>query len=383
MSAVWSTKVRFAAATIGAAMSFAALSASAAIAAEPKAASPDRIVPDKTLNLPNSDWSGLAETGPDKKVRQCVLTAKRTRAGGEGNIDTALSVIISRGSGLVFAISDGKMPPERILDDQAEAVADDHAFAAVAFTVGSNTLAFHPGDAAAALAALEKITTLRLHSDGAGVDTGPIAIDLPPDVLGWLKQCDKQFDIAIDRPTDPKAGPLPVPRPRSPEIASADPTPAGPPGIEDKQKISGWDASELRGFDGKIAVCFIRQHYAIKGSAHVIGTYLMVSRAKGLTMMVKDSVLKLSEGQDIPATLKIENKPFTGFAAHVLGGDEIGIFPQHGLALADALGDGVAVAFDAQKIEKLEFPVPSGIVPWLRACARRSGFAFETDEAKP
>ena len=280
-------------ATVGAAVCvtaacFAAVTFAAAIAAEPKATAPEKIAPDKTLNFPNSDWSGLAETGPDKKVRQCVLTAKRARAGGGGNVDTALSLIISRGSGLVFAISDGKMPPERILDDQAEAVADDHAFPAVAFTVGSTTLAFHPGNAAAALAALEKITTLRLRSDGAGVDTGPIAIDLPGDVLGWLKQCDKQFDIAIDRPTDPKAGPLPVPRPRSPEIASTDPTPAGPPGIEDKQKVSGWDASELRGFDGKIAVCFIRQHYAIKGSAHVIGTYLMVSRAKGLTMMVKD-----------------------------------------------------------------------------------------------
>jgi hypothetical protein len=355
----------------------------AAVGAEPKAASPDKIVPDKTLNFPNSDWSALPETGPDKKVRQCVVTAKRARAGGGGKVDTALSVIISRGAGLVFAIGDDKMPTERILDDQAEAVADDHVFPAVAFTVGSSTLAFHPGDAAAALAALEKITTLRLRSDGAGFDSGPIAIDLPADVLGWLKQCDKQFDIAIDRPTDPKAGPLPVPRPRSPEVASAEPTPAGPPGIEDKQKISGWDASELRGFDGKIAVCFIRQHYAIKGSAHVIGTYLMVSRAKGLTMMVKDSILKLTEGQDVPAMLKIENKPFTGFSAHVLGGDEIGIFPQHGLALADALGDGVDVAFDAQKVEKLEFPVPSGIVPWLRACARRSGIALETGETKP
>ena len=279
----------FRAAVIGAAfcvaaICFAAFGLDAAIAAEPKAAAPDKIVPDKTLNFANSDWSGLPETGPDKKVRQCVVTAKRVRTGGGGNIDTALSVIISRGSGLVFAISDGKMPPERILDDQAEAVADDHAFPAVAFTVGSSTLAFHPGDAAGALAALEKITTLRLRSDGAGVDTGPIAINLPPDVLGWLKQCDKQFDIAIDRPTDPKAGPLPVPRPRSPEVASTDPTPAGPPGMEDKQKISGWDASELRGFDGKIAVCFIRQHYAIKGSAHVIGTYLMVSPLARLTI---------------------------------------------------------------------------------------------------
>jgi hypothetical protein len=371
------------AAICSAAVCFTAVSFSAAAAAEPKAANPEKLVPDKTLRFPNGEWSALPESGPDRKVRQCVLTAKRARAGGGGNIDTALSVIISRGSGLVFAISDSKMPPDRILDDQAEAVLDDHAFPAVAFTVGSNTLAFHPGDAVGALAALEKITTLRLRSDGDGIDTGPIALDLPGDVLAWLKQCDKQFDIAIDRPTDPQAGPLPAPRPRSPEVASAGPTPAGPAGIEDKQKISGWDASELRSVDGKIAVCFIRQHYAITGNAHTIGTYLMVSRAKGLTMMVKDSTLKLPEGQDVPATLKIENKPFTGFSAHVLGSDEIGIFPQHGLALADALGDGVPVTFDAPKIEKLEFPVPSGIVPWLRACARRSGIALETDDSGP
>ncbi len=380
---MWNTKAGFRAATIGAAVCFAAIcftaiSFAAAVAAESKAAAAEKIVPDKTVRFPNGDWDALAATGPDKKVRQCVLTAKRPRAGGGGAIDTALSVIISRGSGLAFAVNDNKMPPERILDDQAEAVLDDHTFPAVAFTVGANTLAFHPGDAPGALAALEKIATLRLRSDGDGIDTGPITLDLPVDALGWLKQCDKQFDIAIDRPTDPKAGPLPTPRPRSPETASTESTTAGPPGIEDKQKISGWDASELRGLDGKIAVCFIRQHYAVKGpDAHSIGTYLIVSRAKGLTMMIKDSILKLPEGQDIPAMLKIENKPFVGFSARVLGSDEIGIFPQHGLALADALGDGVPVTFDAQKIEKLEFPVPSGIVPWLRACARRSGIAFE------
>ena len=136
---------------------FAAASLPAAIAAEPKAASPEKIVPDKTLNFPNGDWNGVPETGPDKKVRQCVVAARRARASAGGNVDTALSLIISRGSGLAFAITDSKMPPERILDDQAEAVADDHAFPAVAFTVGSRTLAFHPGDAAAALAALEKI----------------------------------------------------------------------------------------------------------------------------------------------------------------------------------------------------------------------------------
>jgi hypothetical protein len=66
----------------------------------------------------------------------------------------------------------------------------------------------------------------------------------------------------------------------------------------------------------------------------------------------------------------------------MLGSDEIGIFPQHGLELAHALGDGVPVLFDAHKLEKMEFPVPSGVLPWLRACARRSGIGFEPDEMK-
>jgi len=368
------TKAWFQAAIVGAAVCM-----TAAVAAEAKAAGPEKVVPDKTVHFANSDWSAVPEVGPDKKVRQCVLVAKRPRAGADGNIDTALSIIISRGSGLAFAVTDDKMPPEKILDDQAEIVLDDRSFPAAAFTVGSDTLALHPGDAAGALSALEKTTKLRLHSDGAGVDTGAIALNLPPEALGWLKQCDKQFDIAIDRPTDPNAGPLPVPRPRSPEIAPAQPTAAGPPGMEDKQKISGWDASELRSFDGKIAVCFIRQHYTVRSRSgtRVVGTYLMVSRVKGLTMMLKDSSLKLPEGQPVEATLKIDNKPFVDFSAHVLGADEIGIFPENGTALALALGDGVPIAFDAQKIETMEFPVPSGIVPWLRACARRSGIAFE------
>jgi hypothetical protein len=346
---------------------------------ESRAANAEKLVPDKTVHFANSDWSAVPEIGPDKKVRQCVLAAKRSRAGPDGPIDTALSIIISRGSGLAFAVTDGKMPPDKILDDQAEIALDDRSFPATAFTVGSDTLALHPGDAAVALAALEKTAKLRLRSDGAGIDSGAIALNLPGEAFGWLKQCDKQFDIAIDRPTDPNAGPLPVPRPRSPEIGSAQPTAAGPSGIDDKQKISGWDASELRDFAGKIAVCFIRQHYAMgSGSrARVIGTYLMVSRAKGLTIMLKDSTLKLPEGKPVEATLKIENKPFVDFSAHVLGSDEIGIFPGHGTALALALGDGVPVTFDAQKIETLEFPVPSGIVPWLRACARRNGMAFE------
>jgi hypothetical protein len=119
----------------------------------------------------------------------------------------------------------------------------------------------------------------------------------------------------------------------------------------------------------------IRQHYAEK--AHNIGTFLMVSRARGLTMMVKDTMLNLPEGKSIEATLKLDDKPFVGFSAQVLGNDEIGLFPEHGAALALALGDGVSAHFDALKVETLDFPVVAGVVPWLRACSRRWGISFD------
>jgi len=349
------------------------------------AAAPEKPVAGKSVHFAAGSWSGLAEIGGDKKVRQCVLAAKRARGAAGEEIDTVFTLIIGRGSGFAVAISDDKLPAERILDDQAELTVGDRAFPATAFTVRADTLAIHPGDAAGVLTALEKATTLRLRSDGAGVASGAITLDLPSDALAWLKQCGKQFDIALDRPTDPKAGDIPSPRPRAPEIAPVASTAAGPAGIEDKQKISGWDASELRNNDGKVAVCFIRQHYQVGAGANArfIGTFLMVSRAKGLTMMLKDSSLNLPEGQPVEATLAIDEKPFTGFSAHGLGRDEIGIFPQHGLELARALGDGVPVTFDAPKLEKMEFPVPSGILPWLRACARRSGIGLEPDDIKP
>jgi hypothetical protein len=347
------------------------------------AAAPDKPVAGKTVHF--GSWTGLPETGSDKKVQQCALAAKRARGPGGEGIDTVLTLTIGRGSGLAVAVSDDKLPSERILDDQAELTVGDHRFPATAFTVRSDTLAFHPGDAAGVLAALDKATTLRLRSDGAGIDTGAMTPDLPGEALAWLRQCGKQFDIPLDRPTDPKAGDIPTPRPRSPENATVTPSAAGPPGIEDKQKISGWDASELRSTDGKIAVCFIRQHYQVGSgtNARLIGTFLMVSRAKGLTMMLKDSSLNLPEGRPVDATLSIDKKPFTDFSAHMLGSDEIGIFPQHGLELAHALSDGVPVTFDAPKLEKMEFPVPSGILPWLRACTRRSGIGFEPDDLKP
>jgi hypothetical protein len=351
-----------------------------------KTAKPEALIAGKTVHFPDGYWSGLPETGPDKKVRQCVVVAKRPRAAADGTIDTALSVIISRGVGLAFALSDGKIPPDAILDDQAEIILGDHTFPAVAFTVGSETLALHPGDARVVLSALEKTNTLRLRSDGDGLDTGAIALDLPADVLGWLKQCGKQFDIAIGRPTDPNAGDLPVPRPRAPEIDSGRPTAAGPAGIEDKQKISGRDASELRRPEGNVLVCMIRRHYATgsEPGARRITTFLMVSRAKGLTMMLKDTNNKLPGGETVDASLTIDKKPFDGFSARVLGSDEIGIFPLHGAALEQALGDGVTVVFKAPKAsDDMAFPVLSGVVPWLRACARRWGIAMEPGEAKP
>jgi hypothetical protein len=330
----------------------------------------------KTVHFPNGYWSGLPQTGPDGKVRQCVMVAERPRAGTDGNITTDFSVNIGTGAGLTFAMMDDKLPTEQIMDDEAEITLDGHSFPAVAFTVGSS-LAFHPGDAAGVLAALGKTDMVRLRSDGAGVDTGPIALDLHGDAYSWLKQCGTRFKIAIDQPTDPKAAVLPVPRPHSPEIGSNQPTPAGPPGIEDKQKISGWDASELRGDDGRVLVCMIRQHYS-EGNGHFVGTFLMASRVRGLSMMLKDSVLNLPGGQPVQATLSINGKPFTGFEAHVLGNDEIGVFPEHGAALAQALGDGADAKFDALKVETMEFPVVAGVVPWLRACSRRWGISFET-----
>jgi hypothetical protein len=349
-----------------------------------KAAVPKPVV-DKQEHFSPGTWSSVPQAGPDGKVRQCVLVAPRNRAGPGGGIETRFSIDISSGAGLVFSLGDDQLPVGDILDDEAEIILDGHAFPAVAFTItNSNNLAIHPGDAAGVLAGLAKAATIRIHSAGDGLDTGPVALDLPVDALAWLKLCGQTFNIPVDRPSDPNTPPLPAPRPPSPEIGSNQPTPAGPPGIEDKQKIAGWDASELRGSDGRVLVCFIRAHYALSQdsipSVHprFLGTFLIVSRAKGLTMMFKDSMLNLPGGQPVQASLTIEKKPFTGFDAHVLGNDEIGLFPEHGAALAVALGDGSAIAFKSP-VEGFEFFVPGGVVPWLRACGRRWGIPFEPE----
>lgn len=341
-------------------------------------ADPVTPVAGQTVHFPEGTWSALPQAGPDGKVRQCVLVAPRSRAGGSGPIDSQLSLNISRGSGFTFALTDGKISTDDILDDEAEVILGDRSFPAVAFTIsGARGLALHPGDAAGVLAALTKTSALRLRSAGDGLDTGPIALDLPAEALAWLAQCGKTFAIALDRPSDPDAPELPVPHPPSPEIGPNEPTAAGPAGIEIQQKISGWDASELRGADGRVLVCLIRQHYTAGGrDGRLLGTFLIVSRAKGLTMMLKDSDLDLPGNQAVDGTLTIENKSFTGFESHALGKDEIGIFPQHGMALAAALNDGATAAFKSS-VEGFEFPIPSGVVPWLRACGHRWNIPFE------
>jgi hypothetical protein len=238
---------------------------------------------------------------------------------------------------------------------------------------------FHPGDAEGALNALGKATQVTLRSDGAGIDSGAIRIDLPADAWRWLKQCGKTFDIAIDRPTDPDAPAMPVPRPRSPRISIIPTTAAGPPGTEDRQKIEGWDASELRDNEGRIIVCFIRRRYAegSEAGAHRIATQFFVSKLKGLTVVLKDSEFNFPEGQPIEATFKVGAAPFTAVSTKMLGRDEIGVFPQHPSELAEALEKSNSAAIRAPTGYQFEFPVRAGVVPWLRACARRNGFAIE------
>jgi hypothetical protein len=359
--------------------------AAAACGSAAAAAPAERPVAGKVVHFADGTWSAAPQPGPDGRVRQCVLVAFRPRAAAAGGsaIETRLSLDISRGSGLVFALGDDKLPAEPILDDQAEIAIDGHAFPAVAFTIAdSNHIAMHPGDSAGALAALAHAGTLRLRSDGAGVDTGAIALDVPPEAIGWLDQCGKTFAIAIDRPTDPQAPPLPAARPRSPEIASAVPTAAGPAGIEDKQRVSGWDGSELRTPDGRIGVCMIRRHYVASDAPNAsrFASFLMVSRVGGFFMMLKDPKLSLPGEPAFAATLTIDDKPFTPFTAHMLGADEIGVFPEHGAAFEAALGDGVELFFKSS-IDSMGFTLPSGVVPWLRACARRNGIAFEAPAA--
>jgi hypothetical protein len=331
----------------------------------------------KQVRFEKGFWSAVPQAGPDGKVRQCVLVALRQRPGVGG--ETRFGFVISRGSGFAITLGNAAASTEAILDDQAEIVAEDgHSFPAVAFNVATS-VAFHPGDVDGVLAALEKTPALTVRTAGAGVDSGPITLELPGEALAWLKACGKTFNIALDKPTDPGAPDMPAPRPRSPKVAAAVATAAGPPGIEDKQKISGWDASELRARDGSIAVCVIRRRYTTGSGPNgerILGTYLMASKAKGLTVMLKDTDLKMPQERPMDGTLLIDNKPFAGVSVQSLGSDEIGLFPAQPKLLAAALENGTRFNFKSKTVG-MEFPVQAGVIPWLRACARRSGFGIE------
>jgi hypothetical protein len=358
----------------GALASFMVLTAAPTVSAMPIA----KPVPGTEVQFPKGTWSGLPQLGPDGKVRQCILIALRQRAGRDGPVDTRFALNISRGSGLVITIQDDAMPTEDVLDDQAEIVIDGRTFPAVGFPVGT-LFAFHPGEAADTLAALAKAKKIRLRSDGAGIDSSPITIGLPNEALDWLKQCGETFDIAVDKPSDPKARELPAPRIRSPKIVMLPVTPAGPAGITDKQKIEGWDASELRNGDGTVAACLIRRHY-MTGSepgSRMLATFFIVSRKNGLTMMLKDSSRNAPEGEAVEASLTFGNQPFPSFTAKVWGPDEIGIKPEHGMAFAALLENGGRATFKAAGGDQMEFPVQASVVPWLRACARRNGMTME------
>ena len=344
------------------------------------AAPAEKPVAGKAVHFPQGFWSALPQVGPDGKVRQCVLVAARDRATSAGSATTRFSLTISRGSGFTAALQDDRIPNQEVLDDQAEMLIDGRSFPSVGFPVGGTAFTFHPGDAAGALTALAKANRITLRSDGAGIDSGAIAINLPGEALKWLTECGRTFNIAIDKPTDPNAPNMPTPRPRSPEIVDISTFPPGLPGISDKAKIESWDASELRASDGRIIVCFIRRHYVTgsEPSSRRLATFLMVSRKRGFTVVLKDSNINQPEGAAIEgATLNVGDEPFTGFTAQMQGNDEIGIFPQHATALAALLEKGIRATFKSKVSDNFEFPVQGSVIPWLRACARRNDIAFE------
>ena len=355
------------------------------VAATAPPAHADTLTPEanKSVHFPEGTWAAVPQVGPDGTVRQCVLVALRNRKGAHDPIETRFSLTIGRGAGFAINLTDDSLPAEQVLDDEAEIVIDGKSFPAVAFTLGpmapARGLAVHPGDAAAVLAALGKARQLTLRSDGAGIDSGAIALRLPNDALDYLKSCGKLFDIAIDHPTDPNAPDMPVPRPRSPRVASLQSAATnGMPGIDDRQKIDGWDASELRADDGTIDMCYIRRRYSTGAGAdlHMIVTALMVGRTGGLRVVVKDSNLNLTPDQQLEATLLADDKPVDGYSAKVLSVNEIGIFPAHGKAFAATLDRVDMLNFKSPAIG-IEFPVSGSVKGWARACARRNGIAME------
>lgn len=337
---------------------------------------------DKAMHFPDGSWAAIPQAGPDGKVRQCLLVAFRDRATSHGPLQTRFSLVIGRGAGFAISVTDDELPSEQILDDQAEIWIDNKSFPADAFSMGpgasAKSLAMHPGDVAGVLAALGKARQVTLRSDGAGVDTGLITLQLPGDALDYLKSCGKKFDIALDHPSDPAAPVMPVPRPRSPRVIPVNQPAAALPGIDDVQKVDRWDASELRAADGTIDTCYIRRIYSSgKGAnvqASVIG--LVLARDGGLRMLVKDTNLKLTRDQQLDATLTANGKPVDGIDAKITGPNEIFLVPQHGKVFASLLDYGNDFNFKSKAVG-MEFVIGGSVMGWARACARRSGIDIE------
>ncbi len=108
---------------------------------------------------------------------------------------------------------------------------------------------------------------------------------------------------------------------------------------------------------------------------------MIATRSKGLSLLLSDTSLDLAPGP-LEGRFTINDKPFTAIAAQIMSKDEIALLPQHGPALAAALGDGSQLSFKSAA-EGMEFPVVPGVVPWLRACTHRWSFGFEsTEDAK-
>jgi hypothetical protein len=361
-----------------------ALAAAACVVVAASPARADALMPEanKTVRFPEGTWAAVPQTGPDGKVRQCVLVAFRDRKTDHGPLETRFSFTIGRGAGLAINMTDDELPSEQILDDQAEILIDGKSFPADAFSLGpaasARSLAMHPGDAAGALAALGKAKQLTLRSDGAGVDSGSIALHLPADALDYLKSCGRKFDIAIDHPTDPDAPGMPVPRPRSPRIVPVVQQAAASPGITDIQKVDGWDASELRADDGTIDMCYIRRRYSSGSGANLQMTVIAVlaGRAGGVRLLLKDTNLKMAQDEPLDATLTADGKPVDGLIVKPMSPNEIGIFPRHGKAFAAILDEGNDLDFKS-KVVGMEFSIGGSIMGWARACARRNGFEIE------
>lgn len=62
-------------------MACAAVAVVAATASQSRAADPGKPIANKQVRFPKAYWSALPQVGPDGKVRQCLLVAKRSRAG--------------------------------------------------------------------------------------------------------------------------------------------------------------------------------------------------------------------------------------------------------------------------------------------------------------